>query len=63
MTAEHQTPLVIWSNRGGTVKDIGAISPAFIPLQVLRTAGIRHPYYTGFLGQIHDRSGWSTATR
>lgn len=53
MAREHDTPLVVWSNRGGTVKDIGAVSPAFIPLHVLRTAGITHPYYTGFLGRMH----------
>jgi phosphoglycerol transferase MdoB-like AlkP superfamily enzyme len=54
MAVEHETPLVIWSNRGGRVKDLGATSPAFLPLQVLRTAGIKHPYYTGFLGRMHD---------
>jgi hypothetical protein len=37
------------------VKDIGAVSPAFIPLHVLETAGITHPYYTGFLGRLHSR--------
>ena len=52
---EHETPLVIWSNRGGKVDELGGISPAFIPLQVLKAAGITHPYYTGFLGQVHDR--------
>ena len=36
------------------MKDIGAVSPAFIPLHVLRSAGITHPYYTGFLGDIRD---------
>ena len=40
MTLEHETPLVIWSNRGGKVDDFGGISPAFIPLQVLKAAGI-----------------------
>jgi phosphoglycerol transferase MdoB-like AlkP superfamily enzyme len=54
MGREHETPLVIWSNRGGVVKDVGAVSPAFIPMQLLRVAGIRHPYYTGFLGRVHD---------
>ena len=52
MSREHETPLVIWSNRGGAVKDIGAVSPAFVPLHVLRSAGIKHPYYTGFLGRM-----------
>jgi len=55
MAVEHQTPLIIWSNRSGPVDDLGGISPAFIPLQVLRAAGIRHPYYTGFLGKVHDQ--------
>ena len=52
MSREHETPLVVWSNRGGAVKDIGAVSPAFVPLHVLRSAGIKHPYYTGFLGRM-----------
>lgn len=55
MKREHETPLVIWTNRGGKVKDIGSVSPAFLPMHVLRTAGFRHPYYTGFLGRMHDR--------
>jgi phosphoglycerol transferase MdoB-like AlkP superfamily enzyme len=55
MSREHETPLVIWSNRGGTVKDIGAVSPAFVPLHVLRSAGIKHPYYTGFLGRMRNQ--------
>jgi phosphoglycerol transferase MdoB-like AlkP superfamily enzyme len=54
MSREHETPLVIWSNRGGAVKNIGAVSPAFIPMHVLRLAGISHPYYTGFLGRVND---------
>ena len=55
MLAEHETPLVVWSNRTGPVRDLGAISPAFLPLHVLRTAGISHPYYTGFLADLHNR--------
>jgi phosphoglycerol transferase MdoB-like AlkP superfamily enzyme len=55
MILEHETPLVIWSNRDGKVEDLGGISPAFIPLQVLKAAGITHPFYTGFLGQVHER--------
>jgi phosphoglycerol transferase MdoB-like AlkP superfamily enzyme len=55
MSREHETPLVIWSNRGGAVKDVGSMSPAFIPMHLLKLAGIRHPYYTGFLGRVHDR--------
>lgn len=54
MTLHRETPLVIWSNRTGTT-ETGTISPAFIPLEIFRTAGIEHPYYTGFLGQVHDR--------
>lgn len=55
MLVEHDTPLIIWSNKGGPVKDVGSISPAFISTKVLETAGITHPYYTGFLGQAHAR--------
>lgn len=55
LAREHETPLVLWSNRAGPIKDIGSISPAFLPLHLLRTAGFRHPYYTGFLGAVHDR--------
>lgn len=54
MKAQHETPLVVWSNRKGRVKDLGSISPAFLPLQVLKAAGIEHPYYTGFLGKVHE---------
>jgi phosphoglycerol transferase MdoB-like AlkP superfamily enzyme len=52
MQLHHETPLVIWSNRGGPVKDLGPVSPAFLPYQILKTAGITHPYYTGFLGNL-----------
>ena len=55
MSRNRETPLVVWSNRSGPVKEIGAISPAFLPLHVLNTAGITHPYYTGFLGAVHER--------
>jgi phosphoglycerol transferase MdoB-like AlkP superfamily enzyme len=55
MLVQHETPLVVWSNRTGAARDIGSISPAFLPLHVLETAGISHPYYTGFLGDLHDR--------
>ncbi len=51
----HQTPLVIWSNRTGPAQDMGAVSPAFLPYHILTTAGIRHPYYTGFLGALRER--------
>jgi phosphoglycerol transferase MdoB-like AlkP superfamily enzyme len=52
---ERETPLVIWSNRSGALRDLGPISPAFIPLHLLRTAGMTHPYYTGFLGQVFEQ--------
>ncbi|WP_245451076.1 LTA synthase family protein [Borborobacter arsenicus] len=55
MSAQHETPLVIWSNRSGPVTDLGSISPALLPLHVLKAAGISHPYYTGFLGEISER--------
>jgi phosphoglycerol transferase MdoB-like AlkP superfamily enzyme len=55
MSREHETPLVVWSNRTGPVKNVGSISPAFVPLHVLRAAGITHPYYTGFLGEVRER--------
>jgi phosphoglycerol transferase MdoB-like AlkP superfamily enzyme len=55
MSRQHETPLVIWSNRKGPVKNVGSISPAFIPLHVLRAAGITHPFYTGFLGEVRER--------
>ncbi|TPL80288.1 LTA synthase family protein [Mesorhizobium sp. B2-3-12] len=51
----HQTPLVIWSNRSGPVEDVGAVSPAFLPYHILTAAGITHPYYTGFLGEMRER--------
>jgi phosphoglycerol transferase MdoB-like AlkP superfamily enzyme len=54
MLLHHQTPLVIWSNRTGRAADVGAISPAFLPYHILTTAGISHPYYTGFLGQMRE---------
>jgi phosphoglycerol transferase MdoB-like AlkP superfamily enzyme len=55
MQLHHETPLIIWSNRSGPVKDLGAVSPAFLPYQILKTAGITHPYYTGFLGDLQKR--------
>ena len=55
MSRDHETPLVVWSNRSGPVKGVGAISPAFLPLHILRAAGITHPYYTGFLGEVRER--------
>jgi phosphoglycerol transferase MdoB-like AlkP superfamily enzyme len=51
----HETPLVIWSNRSGPARDMGPVSPAFLPLHILTTAGISHPYYTGFLGEVAGR--------
>lgn len=55
MKAEHETPLVIWSNRTGVRENVGSISPAFLPLEVLQAAGMEHPYYTGFLGAVRER--------
>ena len=52
LATHRETPLVIWSNRTGSMKDVGAISPSLIPLKVFETAGIKHPYYTGFLGRV-----------
>ncbi|WP_224544077.1 LTA synthase family protein [Mesorhizobium sp. CA16] len=50
----HDTPLVIWSNRSGPAENIGSVSPAFLPYHILTTAGISHPYYTGFLGALRE---------
>ncbi|WP_394891050.1 LTA synthase family protein [Mesorhizobium sp. AaZ16] len=55
MRIQHETPLVIWSNRKGPVDHLGSISPSFLPLHVLETAGMSHPYYTGFLGEMRQR--------
>ncbi len=55
MLLHHQTPLVVWSNKTGPVKDMGAVSPAFLPYHILKTAGITHPYYTGFLGEMREQ--------
>jgi len=52
LAVHRETPLVIWSNKTGAVKDIGSISPAFIPLKVFEAAGIQHPYYSGFLSRL-----------
>ncbi|WEX75971.1 LTA synthase family protein [Sinorhizobium numidicum] len=54
MKAQHETPLVVWSNKTGPKKNIGTISPAFLSHQILKHAGYEHPYYTGFLGKVHD---------
>ncbi|UCI32800.1 LTA synthase family protein [Mesorhizobium sp. B4-1-4] len=51
----HETPLVVWSNRSGPIKDLGTVSPAFLPYHILTAAGITHPYYTGFLGEMRER--------
>src|SRR5690606_26911635 len=55
MKKEHETPLVIWSNKTGVKEDVGSISPAFLPYHVLKQTGFEHPYYTDFLGRVHDR--------
>ncbi|MBM4109629.1 MAG: hypothetical protein FJ255_12620 [Phycisphaerae bacterium] len=51
----RQTPLVVWSNHAGPVRDLGAVSPSYLPLIVLEQAGIDHPFYTGFLGSLRAR--------
>ncbi|KQZ96598.1 cation tolerance protein CutA [Mesorhizobium sp. Root157] len=55
MLLHRSTPLVVWSNRTGPVEKIGAVSPSFLPLHVFKAAGITHPYYTGFLSDLHER--------
>ncbi|TCP90719.1 phosphoglycerol transferase MdoB-like AlkP superfamily enzyme [Rhizobium sp. PP-CC-2G-626] len=55
MAASHETPLVIWSNKTGPVKNVGTISPAFLSYQILKTGGFEHPYYTAFLGDVFNR--------
>ncbi|AOF91295.1 sulfatase family protein [Sinorhizobium sp. RAC02] len=55
MQKEHETPLVIWSNKTGVEKEVGTISPAFLSYFILKEAGFEHPYYTGFLGAVHDK--------
>lgn len=54
MALHRETPLVIWSNRSGST-ETGSISPAFLPLEIFRTAGIEHPYYTDFLARVRDQ--------
>ena len=54
MLRAHGTPLVIWSNKTGTV-DTGTISPSLIPNEILRLAGMTHPFYTGFLGKVRAK--------
>ncbi len=55
LLAVRQTPLVAWSNRGGPVRDLGTISPMFLPLVILEQVGLAHPYFTGFLGSLRAR--------
>jgi phosphoglycerol transferase MdoB-like AlkP superfamily enzyme len=55
MLKNRQTPLVLWSNQGGQVAEVGTVSPMFLPLHVLDMAGMSHPHYTGFLRRVHDR--------
>jgi phosphoglycerol transferase MdoB-like AlkP superfamily enzyme len=52
LAVQHETPLVVWSNRTGPVQDIGSVSPAFLPYYLMKSAGFSHPYYTGFLGRV-----------
>ena len=55
MSSQHETPLVLWSNRKGPIRHVGAISPAFLPYYLMKTAGFTHPFYTGFLGEVRER--------
>jgi phosphoglycerol transferase MdoB-like AlkP superfamily enzyme len=55
MAREHETPLVLWSSKSGIQRETGTISPAFLPLHVLNMAGVSHPFYTDFLGSLHDK--------
>ncbi|MEW9806996.1 LTA synthase family protein [Mesorhizobium sp. ZMM04-5] len=55
LALHRETPLVIWSNRNGPMRDVGSISPSLIPLKLFQAAGIQHPYYTGFLGRVDAR--------
>jgi phosphoglycerol transferase MdoB-like AlkP superfamily enzyme len=55
MSAQHETPLVIWSNKTGPVKNVGTISPAFLSTEVLKSGGFEHAYYTAFLGDVFKR--------
>src|SRR3954453_22741946 len=54
MGRDHETPLVLGSNRRGPIRNVGSISPAFIPYYLMRTAGFTHPYYTGFHGEVRE---------
>ena len=54
MALHRETPLVIWSNDAGSAQS-GSISPAFLPLEIFHAAGIQHPYYTDFLGQVRKQ--------
>lgn len=52
MKKEHETPLVIWSSKTGVRKDVGSISPAFLPFHIVQLAGFADPFYTGVLGDV-----------
>jgi phosphoglycerol transferase MdoB-like AlkP superfamily enzyme len=54
MKREHETPLIVWSNKTGVREDLGTISPALLPYHILKQAGFEHPYYTGFLGRVQE---------
>lgn len=55
MKQQHETPLVIWSNKKGVKRDVGTISPSLISYNLLKFAGFEHPYYTGFLGRVQKK--------
>ena len=53
MKRYRETPLVVWSSEKGYVKDIGTVSPSYLPMFVLREARMKHPYYTDMLERLH----------
>lgn len=55
MAREHETPLVLWSSKSGIQRETGTISPAFLPMHILNMAGVSHPFYTDFLGALHEK--------
>ncbi|SEL70219.1 LTA synthase family protein [Xaviernesmea oryzae] len=55
MALQHETPLILWSNRTGPVRDLGTISPALLPYHLLKAGGFEHPFYTEFLGKVAAR--------
>lgn len=54
MKVQHETPLVVWSSRTGA-QNIGTTSPAFLPYHILKLANFQHPFYTEYLGKVHEK--------